>query len=123
MPTVVLDKPYALIGSHPKAEYRLDGDGVKRRHLFVLATDEGIHVLDLVQGRQQGKPCGFWLQSAQILTVGEHRIKLCFADRELPESIPTKHHLQHPQLSSKAVSKNQKYHKIIIQYRHQILPP
>lgn len=96
LPTVVLDKPYALIGSHPKAECRLDGDGVKRRHLFVLATDEGIHVLDLVQGRQQGKPCGFWLQSAQILAVGEHRIKLCFADRELPDSIPDNHLMSTP---------------------------
>ena len=96
LPTCVLEKPYALIGSHASAELVLTGDGVKRRHLFALATDEGIHILDLVQGNRQGKQYGYWLRPGQELTIGAHRIRLSFAKGELPTVTPDNNLLSMP---------------------------
>lgn len=85
---VALDRPFALIGSHEKADLKLDGVKVARRHLFALATDAGIHILDLVDGRRQKKQQGFWLNPEQVITVGDHQMKLSFVDRELPQQPP-----------------------------------
>ena len=86
--TVALDKPFALFGSHEKADLKLDGVKVARRHLFALATDAGIYILDLVDGRQQKKQQGFWLNPEQVITVGDHQLRLGFVDRELPQQTP-----------------------------------
>ena len=93
--TVALDKPFALIGCHEKADLKLDGVKVARRHLFALATDAGIHILDLVDGRQQKKQQGFWLNPEQVITVGDHQLRLGFVDRELPQQPPATSLLAH----------------------------
>ncbi len=93
--TVALDKPFALIGSHAKADLKLDGVKVARRQLFALATDAGIHILDLVDGRQQRKQQGFWLNPEQVIPVGDHQLRLGFVGRELPQPPPATSLLAH----------------------------
>ncbi len=93
--TVALDKPFALIGSHAKADLKLDGVKVARRQLFALATDAGIHILDLVDGRQQKKQQGFWLNPDQVMPVGDHQVRLGFVGRALPQPPPATSLLAH----------------------------
>ena len=78
---VALNAPYAIIGNYEKAHVRLPADGVARRHLFALATDEGIYLMNFVDGRRQKKQDGFWLKPNEVIHVGEYTLRFGLANQ------------------------------------------
>ena len=85
---VALNTPYAVIGNYEKAHVRLQAAGVARRHLFALATDEGIYLMNFVDGRRQKRQDGVWLKPDEVIQVADYELRFGLADQSVPIKTP-----------------------------------
>jgi pSer/pThr/pTyr-binding forkhead associated (FHA) protein len=78
--SVMIDKPFALIGSGVNADLRLDDNQVSHRHLYLQVYNGRVFAIDLgsrtgTHWENEKQPFG-WLDSGKSLWVGRHRVYL-----------------------------------------------
>jgi chromosome segregation ATPase len=71
---MMLDVPFARIGSHPDAELCLNGDNIERRHAYLQVAEDGIYCLNFVAGQAREKQTGFWVNSKQPVMIGDYQV-------------------------------------------------
>src|SRR5439155_25103701 len=74
----LLPQPFALVGRDARADLRLTGGEVARRHLFMQLLAGRLLCVDLSGSgeRQDGRPPFCWLDPGQVVQVGTATIRL-----------------------------------------------
>jgi hypothetical protein len=80
---VVVDQPYAHVGYNPRAEVVLEGSGVRKRALFLLATKIGVYALNLDRQEAPLDEPGRWITSAEPIAVGPYQLTISLASGKL----------------------------------------
>jgi hypothetical protein len=86
--SATIEKPFARVGSHEDSEIVLPAKEVRRRSLYLHATDEGIFCIDLTRTDATGYPVRQWLPAKQTVALGPYRIgaRLAGVRRPVPHS-------------------------------------
>lgn len=83
-----IDKPYALIGTHPAADVALDDPRVSLRDVYLHATEAGVHSITLTALRAATKTTVGWLDADQVFRLGDHRLTARLAVEHPPAARP-----------------------------------
>lgn len=72
--------PYAVLGSHPRADLAISRDGVATAHVFLFLDERGLYGVDLRTERGTrfaGSDAeAAWLGSGDLIEVGDHVIEI-----------------------------------------------
>ncbi len=78
----VIDKPFARVGSDPRAEVVLPRAALPACALFVLATGEGISCLNLLHPRGEPSSVAGRPASDRVVALGPYRLSVQLADTD-----------------------------------------
>lgn len=71
---VTLDQPFALIGTHSRGHIVLEGPGVRKRALVLLAIERGIYCTYLDIEELRPEQCGRWLKDDEQIQLGPYTL-------------------------------------------------
>jgi pSer/pThr/pTyr-binding forkhead associated (FHA) protein len=83
-----IEKPFALIGSHPTADVALPDPRVAMRDVYLHATEAGVFCLTLTAHRAATKRTVGWLEPEQTFRLGAHRVSARLAVEHPPSAHP-----------------------------------
>jgi len=70
-----VEKPFAIVGAHPKSDILLPDRSVGKRELYLHATDVGIFAIPLVSGAESATRAHGWIDPLQEIAVGRYSLK------------------------------------------------
>ncbi len=73
--SVELEKPFALIGTHPRADVFLPGTDILRRQGYFHVVDNSVFYVDFDRCDANGF-WGDWLDDQEVLCVGDYELKV-----------------------------------------------
>jgi predicted component of type VI protein secretion system len=77
---IVLDQPFAVVGSLPNADIPLDGPEVGKRHAYLQVIDGRVFCVDVSDGLgvqwEDGVRQAGWLDEGQAVYIGPYRLRL-----------------------------------------------
>ena len=76
---LLIDKPFARVGSHPNSEVVLDDPGVAKRALYLHATSDGVFCLDLDIEDSVAQKRGRWMLPHDVVQLGPYSLSVRLA--------------------------------------------
>src|SRR5687768_9766129 len=73
---LLIDKPFARVGSHPDSEVVLDDPGVAKRALYLHATSDGVFCLDLDIEDSVAQKRGRWMLPEDAIQLGPYTLSV-----------------------------------------------
>ena len=85
---VVVDKPFARLGSHESSEVVIPGEGFPRQAFYFHATDDGVFCVDIDRDRSAESRSPGWLSPDDCIKLGPCRVWAELSSTAAGESMP-----------------------------------